>query len=124
MYVCSIDITYTHTLIPKGECSDVRSHLKATRQKLEEIERDKLLLSDKLLRKERSRTETHSEVSKLRDAVDRLRASLEDQQQENTELISKITSQAAEITNLRNSNTDLQSKLNMAELLTQQVRCP
>ena len=93
----------------------MRSHLKATRQKLEEIERDKLLLSDKLLRKERSRTETHSEVSKLRDAVDRLRASLEDQQQENTELISKITSQAAEITNLRNSNTDLQSKLNMAE---------
>ncbi len=53
--------------------------------------------------------------------MERLRSSLEDQRQENTELISKITSQAAEINALQTANTELQSKLNMSELLAQQL---
>ena len=57
----------------------------------------------------------------MKRTVEQLRSSLEDQQQENTELISKITSQAAEMNRLQTNNTELQSKLNMAELLAQQV---
>ena len=58
---------------------------------------------------------------RLQGVVERLQGSLEEQQQENTELISKITSQAAELSSLQTSHDDLQSRLNMAELLTQQV---
>ena len=58
----------------------------------------------------------------LRESVERLRGALEEQREENTELVSKVTAQAAELHTLQNSCTDLQSRLNMAELLTQQVR--
>ena len=57
----------------------------------------------------------------LNQTVERLKASLEEQQQEGTELISKVTSQAADIQRLQSENTELQSRLNMAEVLTQQV---
>ena len=58
----------------------------------------------------------------MRESVERLRGALEEQREENTELVSKVTAQAAELHTLQNSCTDLQSRLNMAELLTQQVR--
>ena len=54
--------------------------------------------------------------------MEKVRGTLEDQQEENTELISKITAQSAEISSIKNTNADLQSKLAMAELLVQQVR--
>ena len=57
----------------------------------------------------------------LRESMERLRGALEEQREENTELVSKVTAQAAELHTLQNSCTDLQSRLNMAELLTQQV---
>jgi len=62
------------------------------------------------------------EGNDLRESVERWRSASEDQQEENTELVSKITAQATEIQALKSSCTDLQSKLNMAELLTHQVR--
>ena len=58
----------------------------------------------------------------MRESLERLRGTLEEQREENTELVSKVTAQAAELHTLQNSRTDLQSRLNMAELLTQQVR--
>ena len=57
----------------------------------------------------------------MRESMERLRGALEEQREENTELVSKVTAQAAELHTLQNSCTDLQSRLNMAELLTQQV---
>ena len=53
--------------------------------------------------------------------MERLQSSLEEQRQEGTELISKVTSQAALIQRLQAENTELQGQLNMAELLTQQL---
>ena len=73
------------------------------------------------LARTQSLSHTTGECVDLRQSVERLRSSLEDQQQENTELISKITSQSADIHSLQTTNTELQSKLNMAELLAQQV---
>ena len=58
----------------------------------------------------------------LRESVEQWKSASEDQQEENTELVSKVTAQAVEIHALQSSCTDLQSKPNMAELLTHQVR--
>ena len=62
------------------------------------------------------------ECGELRCSVERLKASLQDQWQENTELVSRVTSQAADILALQNANTELLSKLNMSELVAKQVR--
>ena len=67
-------------------------------------------------------SQCEQENGDLRESVERLRGALEEQREENTELVSKVTAQAAEVHTLQNSCTDLQSRLNMAELLTQQVR--
>ena len=66
-------------------------------------------------------SQSSSQLEDLRQSVERQRASLEEQQQENTELISKVTSQAKEIHSLQSINTELQSKLNMTELRAQQL---
>ena len=99
----------------------MESQLKVLRLKIEEIQRERSTLSDELARSSKALAQSRSSYRKTCDNVDRLRGLLEDQQQENTELISKITSQSAEVAQLQSSNTELQSKLNMAELLTQQV---
>lgn len=57
----------------------------------------------------------------LQQSVGRLQAALEEQRQEGTELISKVTSQAADIQRLQSENTELRGQLSMAELLTQQL---
>ena len=67
-------------------------------------------------------SQCEQENGDLRESLERLRGTLEEQREENTELVSKVTAQAAELHTLQNSCTDLQSRLNMAELLTQQVR--
>lgn len=81
------------------------------------MEKQLLTASSKLA----GRQEAKSENAELRRSLERLRASLEDQQEEGTELISKVTAQSAEIVQLQDANTELRSKLSMAELLTQQV---
>jgi len=95
--------------------------LNESRQKIEELKREQLVLKDELSRVGKALSQARSDGSKSDDGLTRMRCLLEDQQQENTELISKITSQAAELAKLQNANTELQSKLNMSELLTQQV---
>lgn len=104
-----------------GEWEDGRSHLKSTRQSLEELEQSRQLLSEELSHKQKALAQSEAESSKLKENVEKLRSLLEDQQEENTELISKITAQSAEISSIKNANVELQSKLGMAELLVQQV---
>ena len=104
-----------------GEWEDGRSHLKSTRQSLEDLEQSKQLLSEELSHKQKALAQSQAENSKLKENVEKLRSLLEDQQEENTELISKITTQSAEISSVKNANVELQSKLGMAELLVQQV---
>ena len=103
------------------EGAAVETQLKVLRLKIEDNQRERSTLSDELARSSKALSQSRSSYRESCDNVDRLRSLLEDQQQENTELISKITSQSAEVASLQASNTELQSKLNMAELLTQQV---
>lgn len=105
-----------------GEWEDGQSHLKSTRQSLEALEHSKQLLSEELAHKQKALTQSQAESNRLRENMEKVRGTLEDQQEENTELISKITAQSAEISSIKNTNADLQSKLAMAELLVQQVR--
>ncbi len=50
-----------------------------------------------------------------------MRELLEDQQQENTELVARVTTQSTELVALRDAATEMRGKLNMSELLQQQV---
>lgn len=61
-------------------------------------------------------------MARLQAAMERMRSTLEEQRQENTELVSKVTSQSSEVIRLLSANTELQSRVNMAELLAEQVR--
>ena len=110
------------SILHAGEWEDGQSHLKSTRQSLEELEHSKQLLNEELSHKQKALSRSETECSKLRENVEKLRGLLEDQREENTELISKITAQSAEIGSIKSSNVELQSKLAMAELLAQQVR--
>ena len=110
------------SILYAGEWEDGQSHLKSTRQSLEELEHSKQLLNEELSHKQKALSRSETECNKLRENVDKLRGLLEDQREENTELISKITAQSAEIGSIKSSNVELQSKLAMAELLAQQVR--
>lgn len=65
--------------------------------------------------------ERAAEVGRLQAAVERMRAAVEEQRMENTELVSKVTSQSSEVSRLLSANTELQSRVNMAELLAEQV---
>ena len=104
-----------------GESLDWEGHLKATRQKLTKLEKDTVTTSTELTRKTEELRRSKLEREELRKSLEHLRSSLEDQQEEGTELISKVAAQSAEIVQLQSINTDLQSKLTMSELLTQQV---
>ena len=66
--------------------------------------------------------ERDAEVRGLRATVERMTSLLEEQQQEGTELVSKVAAQSAEVSHLASANTELQSRLNLAELLAEQVR--
>jgi predicted nuclease with TOPRIM domain len=100
-----------------GECQDWETHAKGSQRKLSDLERELHTVSSQLA----GNREAKSESAELRKSLERLRASLEEQQEESTELISRVTAQSAEIVQLQGMNVELQSKLSMAELLTQQV---
>ena len=104
-----------------GEWEEGQFHLKSTRQNIEELEHSRRLLNEELSHKQKALSQSVGEGSRLRENVEKLRSLLEDQQEENTELISKITAQSAEISSVKNANVELQSKLGMSELLNQQV---
>lgn len=120
-YCCEIFFFFFFFTIPTGEWEDGQSHLKCTRQSLEELEHSKQLLNEELSHKQRALSQSEMECSKLRENVEKLRGLLEDQQEENTELISKITAQSAEVSTIKNANVELESRLAMSELLVQQV---
>ena len=103
--------------LPAGERQEWESHAKGSQKKLADLERELHAATSELA----GRREAKSESAELRKTLERLRASLEEQQEESTELISRVTAQSAEIVQLQDANTELQGKLNMAELLTQQV---
>ena len=107
--------------ISPGECSDWESCLKTTQQKLSEMENEVLTTSTLLSERSKELNQLKSEKLEQGRLLDQLRTSLEDQREESTELISKVTAQSADIVKLQNANVELQSKINMAELLTQQV---
>ncbi len=86
-----------------------------------ELERELLTASSELSGKREELKHLKYTNSELQLSLERLRAALEDQQEESTELISKVTAHSAEMAQLRSTNMELQSKLSMAELLTQQV---
>lgn len=100
---------------------DGEVHLKSMERRISKLEGDTAATSTELAMKSRELEASKGERVELQRSLDRVRASLEDQREEGTELISKVTAQAAEIVRLQGNNTDLQSKLNMAELLSQQV---
>lgn len=86
------------------------------------MEQSRQLLSEELSHKQKALVQSQAESSRLKENLEKLRSLLEDQQEENTELISKITAQSAEISSINSANVELQSKLGMAELLVQQVK--
>ena len=100
---------------------DIR--LKSTERKVCKLEGEAAAVSSDLDKKSRDLEVAKGVKAELQRSLDRLRASLEDQREEGTELVSKVTAQSAEIVRLQEANADLQSKLGMTELLlSQQVR--
>ena len=115
-------IQLTSALSPHvGECMDGGVHLRSMERKVSKLEGEAATFSAELAKKSREVEAAREERVKLQRSLERVRTSLEDQREEGTELISKVTTQAAEILRLQGNNSDLQSKLNMAELLSQQV---
>ena len=95
--------------------------MRSMERKLAKLEGDVTNSSAELTKKSREMDVAKEARVKLQKSLERVRASLEDQREEGTELISKVTTQAAELVRLQGDNADLQSRLNMAELLSQQV---
>jgi chromosome segregation ATPase len=103
------------------EVEDLKNHLHSTRQHLEENERTKLSLVEEKAHMERVMSQMSGHREEMERSLQKVKMALEDTHQENTELISKVTSQAAELHSLKETNMGLQSKLSMAELLAQQL---
>ena len=81
------------------------------------------MLTEEFSRSSKALAQSRIDVSEARDGLARIRGLLEDQQQENTELVARVTTQSTELVALRDTATEMRSKLNMSELLQQQVQC-
>ncbi len=81
------------------------------------------MLTEEFSRSSKALAQSRIDVSEARDGLARMRGLLEDQQQENTELVARVTTQSTELVALRDTATEMRSKLNMSELLQQQVQC-
>jgi len=106
-----------------GECLDADIKLKSSERKVSKLEAEAAALSSDLSKSFRELEATRGEKTELQRSLERVRASLEDQREEGTELISKVTTQSAEIVRLQEFNASLQGKLGMAELLLSQQVC-
>ncbi|CAI8037755.1 Golgin subfamily A member 2 [Geodia barretti] len=103
------------------EVEDLRSRLQSTRLQLEENERLKLSLIEDRTKLDRSLLEERRGREEAEGALQKMKTALEDTRQENTELVSKVTGQAADLHSLQQTTSDLRSRLTMAELLNQQL---
>lgn len=110
-----------HLNCSSDECSDLHIQLKKLHQKIEEQQRERTVLSDELSRATKALTQSREETLQANKSLVKLKRSLEDEQQINTELTAKVTAQSAELCSLRTAVTDMKGKLSMAELLQQQV---
>ena len=81
------------------------------------------MLTEEFSRSSKALAQARIDASEARDGLARIRGLLEDQQQENTELVARVTTQSTELVALRDTATEMRSKLNMSELLQQQVQC-
>ncbi len=78
-------------------------------------------MTEDLSRSSKSLIQSRTECQHANTRVSSLRDSLEEKEQERAELVAKVTSLSAELTALREEVSELRNKLNMAELLQQQV---
>ena len=85
------------------------------------MRREHTVLTEDLLRSSKSLTQSRIDTSEARDSLVKMRELLEDQQQESTELVARVTTQSTELVALRDAATEMRGKLNMSELLQQQV---
>ena len=115
--VSSLSVSYVIT----EESKDRDSQSEKTRLRLADLEKQLLAATSDLSGHQAELKALKSRNSELEATLERTRAALEEQREESTELISKVTAQSAEKVKLQNANVELQSKLSMAELLTQQV---
>ena len=106
-----------------GECLDADIKLKSTERKVSKLEIEAAAMSSDLSKSFRELEAAKREKAELQRSLERLQASLEDQREEGTELISKVTTQSAEMVRLQEFNASLQGKLSMAELLLSQQVC-
>ncbi len=81
------------------------------------------MLTEEFSQSSKALAQSRIDASEARDGLARMRGLLEDQQQENTELVARVTTQSTELVALRDTATEMRSKLNMSELLQQQVQC-
>ncbi len=87
------------------------------------MQRERTVLTEEFSQSSKALAQSRIDVSEARDGLARIRGLLEDQQQENTELVARVTTQSTELVALRDTATEMRSKLNMSELLQQQVQC-
>ncbi len=117
----SVCVHNVYTLTSAEEFSSVQLQLKEARQKIEELQRERIILTDDLSRSSKSLVQFRTECGHANATVTSLRSLLEEREQEKAELVARVTSQSAEMTALRDSTTEMRNKLSMAELLQQQV---
>ena len=87
------------------------------------MRRERTVLTEEFSQSSKALAQSRIDASEARDGLARMRGLLEDQQQENTELVARVTTQSTELVALRDTATEMRSKLNMSELLQQQVQC-
>ncbi|XP_071821023.1 golgin subfamily A member 2-like isoform X2 [Apostichopus japonicus] len=103
------------------EADNLSSRLKASRQRVAELERNLLSVNSSTNQLQKSREDIDKERESLQQEVRKLRKSSEELNQQNSELTSQLTTKTSENRQLINSVKELEERLSMSDLRVQQL---
>lgn len=103
------------------EAADLSSRLKASRQRVAELERNLLTVNSSTSKLQKTQEDVNKEKQSLENEVAKLRKSREEINQQNSELKSQLTTKISENRQLVLNLKELEERLNMSDLRVQQL---